>query len=74
MTSPLTVSSLPKGYKWVDIVYAMVNTSGFTLKLMKYQVGVHLLTEGPVSGRSCTELQSVQVRRGVRLHSVRITV
>lgn len=59
MTSPLTVSSLPKGYKWVDIVYAMVNTSGFTLKLMKYQVGVHLLTEGPVSGRSCTELQSV---------------
>lgn len=74
MTSPLTVSSLPKGYKWVDIVYAMVNTSGFTLKLMKYQVGVHLLTEGPVSGRSCTELQSVQVRRGVRRHSVRITV
>lgn len=51
------MSSLPKGYKWVDIVYAMVNTSGFTLKLMKYRVGVHLLTEGPVSGRSCTELE-----------------
>lgn len=56
MTSSLTVSSLPKGYKWVDIVYANTNTSGFTLKLMKYQVGVHLLTEALVSGRNCTEL------------------
>ena len=45
------MSSLPKGYKWVDIVYANANTSGFTLKLIKYQVGVHLLKEGPVSGR-----------------------
>lgn len=53
------MSSSPKGYKWVDIVYANPNTSGFTMKLMKYQVGVHLLTEGPVSGRSCPELQSV---------------
>lgn len=53
------MSYLPKGYKWVDIVYANANTSGFTLKLIKYQVGVHLLTEGPVSGRSYTELQSV---------------
>lgn len=59
MTSSLIVSSLPKGYKWVHIVYANTNTSGFTLKLMKYQVGVHLLTEALVSGRSCTELQSV---------------
>lgn len=53
------MSSLPNGYKWVDIVYANANTSGFTLKLMKYQVGVHLHTEGPVSGKGCPELQSV---------------
>ena len=59
MTSPLIVSALPRGYKWVDIVYTNVNKGRFTLKLIKYQVVAHLLTEVTVSGGSCRKLQSV---------------
>lgn len=50
------MSAFPEGHKRFDVVYTEVKRGGFTLKLTKQQVVVHLPAEAPVNGRSCREL------------------